>query len=752
MKYLACTVLVVFSSVLWAQEFKEIDPFQNKEISFVDLQERIEVFVPLNRISPKDILPFSGKLKFGRLELNTSPSQVVHVSLVTDKGELIQKGLVSVNQGVFSGYLTIPSEVAPGIYYLVANTQWMENYGEEYFFKTAVYVGDTDAASDTLFSNTQKSTAVAESGRLIAGLENQVIINLPNGVDVLTDIQLTNQLGEKVANVTMLDNQLGVVRFIPVYGHQYELVAIDGQKINLPEVEESGWTIGVNTIDKEKIQLDIKHNLSLSSLKEFQLIGLANGEIIMSQKLPTTTHNFSFTLNKKEVYADKLHITIINQNSDILAHRPIFLNNQKTWSSPIVASNNKDLNFNQFFKHLPLKDKGEFVALAITKKIKVDNSSADSIKSSSNRIQVFADDLALLVKEHQLNQQIKIQNIEYKYPFQQSLQVIGKVYDFEDNLLRKTEIQILATNEQGAIVETVKSDENGVLTLDGLWFEGALDIIFRTKGEKTKNRLVRLEPINDFVKPTFNPKPVQKSQTNRVFQPTPWLSLEDEKLIELEEVTVTETQQNFGFSTLGKPLARGRIKKQDYNQPRMLDELLLGIPGVQVSGLGSLDPSVTILRANGPVLWVLDGLPLMQSFDVGSLTTGSGNPMREIMNIVPANTIERIEVLVEAAETGIYGTRGAGGVIQIFTRFADQPSATKRKLGGIKLQGLIPALDLSKKEELKQIENSDNLLFWTTSISENFPFRRVRKLKNAPLTYHVFTKNGQQISGEFKIE
>ena len=99
--------------------------------------------------------------------------------------------------------------------------------------------------------------------------------------------------------------------------------------------------------------------------------------------------------------------------------------------------------------------------------------------------------------------------------------------------------------------------------------------------------------------------------------------------------------------------------------------------GVQVSqgsgmaGSGSLVKvrGIASVSAGGDPLYVVDGIPITQdNFIRGNSGGMNNNPLASIN----PNDIESIEILKDAAATGIYGSRGANGVILITTKRAKE--------------------------------------------------------------------------------
>lgn len=95
-----------------------------------------------------------------------------------------------------------------------------------------------------------------------------------------------------------------------------------------------------------------------------------------------------------------------------------------------------------------------------------------------------------------------------------------------------------------------------------------------------------------------------------------------------------------------------------------------GVQITQGSGLAGSGSVVRIrgiasISASGDPLYVVDGIPISQDYFMSDNRGGMNNNPLATIN---PNDIESIEILKDAAATGIYGSRGANGVILITTK------------------------------------------------------------------------------------
>ncbi|GIS04558.1 MAG: hypothetical protein CM15mP107_1780 [Bacteroidota bacterium] len=143
----------------------------------------------------------------------------------------------------------------------------------------------------------------------------------------------------------------------------------------------------------------------------------------------------------------------------------------------------------------------------------------------------------------------------------------------------------------------------------------------------------------------------------------------------LDEVVVT------GYTVERRRDLTGTIVKLDAKEitdmptPSFEAALQGKAAGVQITQGSGLAGSSSVVRirgvasisAGGDPLYVVDGIPITQDYFLKGNGGGMNNNPLATLN---PNDIESVEVLKDAAATGIYGSRGANGVILITTNKA----------------------------------------------------------------------------------
>jgi TonB-dependent starch-binding outer membrane protein SusC len=149
-------------------------------------------------------------------------------------------------------------------------------------------------------------------------------------------------------------------------------------------------------------------------------------------------------------------------------------------------------------------------------------------------------------------------------------------------------------------------------------------------------------------------------------------------------LAITATQQAeavvIGYGSLKRKDVTGSIVKVDGNKiagvpaPSFESALAGKAAGVQVTTAGGMAGSGAIITIRGAAsistagdpLYVIDGIPMDFTYQ-GNTRNQLAQDRNPLANINP-NDIESVEILKDAAAAGIYGSRGANGVILITTK------------------------------------------------------------------------------------
>ncbi len=770
-----CFLFVIFCGVVYAQnsgpvhtekELREDVTGQLKtQITLVDSlvvwQEQIVLYTDKTVFEPQEHLFFKAYVLTGPEQLRVSASDVLKVELLNEAGTLVESQYHKIIDGKSEGSLQIPRKIEVGNYYIRTYTRWMLNYGPESFTLKKIVVGG-DKNENRLKQNTIEDIRIyPEGGQLVQGLTQQVAVSLNN--TNTARIPIKNGKGKEVTTIKNYGNNLGTFLIEPLKGESYFIELDEDRRIRLPDVLETGYSLQVNNLENDRAIIRIETTPNLKD-ELIYLKGIAKGITYFKIKVDFENNRVAqLNISKTDLPAGLLELRLEDDFDQIWASRPIYIDKKEL---QIAVERQSSSESNEILKFRVTDKEGRPVQTELS----IGLSSLNSIDSDPNinydrslrdgakRNVKFINDLKALTgqtAEGLLQSNFTPIQGQILYNFQDGLEFYGQAYNLNNSLLINTKVQILITTPNDVFAKETVTNSDGLFKLTGLQITGEANMVFRTVGEDTKTKLVKVVPYEFEIPPLNSEEKALSRDTENLkkskqvlpkkpmveFSPTE----ETDGLIVLDEITLVATRSFQKTKPTRYDLKATRVIYQNKEKPKTIPQLFLNIPGVQVVGLGTLDPSISIPRAAGlgPLLWVIDGFPLVQSTN-----------LRDIINLLSYSDVEHIEILI-GAEASIYGSRAAGGVIQIFTRSGSEEEYFSRKDAQVIYQGFHESISFdtyleNNSQKRKNLEDSNTTLYWNPDLQTDENGEAIIRL-STPLNddlirieANTITKNGER--------
>lgn len=162
--------------------------------------------------------------------------QVGSIDLIAENGHAVERIHFKIEDGRASNQLVLSKNIVPGVYTIVAYTNWMRNFDNDWFYQKRIEINGRNEIS----SVAAPMTAGVEGGSLVAGITNHVVVtfDFPGAT-----VSIRNQANEDVATASLDSTGVASMNITPVVGAQYTVIGPGGFKTNLPSVKESGVAI-----------------------------------------------------------------------------------------------------------------------------------------------------------------------------------------------------------------------------------------------------------------------------------------------------------------------------------------------------------------------------------------------------------------------------------------------------------------------------------------------------------------------------
>ena len=647
-------------------------------------------------------------------------SRVLHVELLAGSGRVVARRELRLDGGRSHGSLALPDTLSPDSYRLRAYTGWMRNAGPEFFFSRRVQIWPAaapDAAASPAQLRAKAATArrlsatlarppdvqfFAEGGALVAGLENVVAFKAidyaGNGLDVQG--QVLDEQDKPVASLRSSHLGMGSFSFKPVAGQRYHAVVAPGGvalQVPLPTVQPAGYTLHVVTLASAFL-VTIQRQGGTSGT--VSLLGQVRGRVAYSAHGELTAGHEMFTtrIPASQFPAGIVQFTLFDAQGLPVAERLAFAAGDPGLRVTLTPDRASYGPRQPVRVHVAVADAaGQPVAVPLSLAV----TDAGGVEAGAETIAahlLLTSDLAGYVENpgyyfqnptpetaQHLDALLLTQGwrrFSWKqvlagppaapeFGFERAIGIRGQVTLPNGKPVAGGTVTYLQAQPEKIYLST-RTDAEGRFLFTGLGqCNDTTRLTLQARTDRGKrNLLLNLDPgppvlagrlpVLPLHPPAALADAVQRSQTQHAAEIK--LQFDTTRTIMLSNVQVSARRAAAAADPrrLYPPGGATVLRMDDYpaatNSSATVLQMLQGrVPGVSVTGA---EPNIQVqirgvnsLSGSSGPLFLLDGVPVTA----------------DALAYYPAVDVEMIEIL-KGAQAGIFGSRGSGGVIAVYTR------------------------------------------------------------------------------------
>lgn len=627
------------------------------------------------------------------------------VDLVNDQDDVVDQLVLDNTQQRTNGVLDLPDSIATGFYWVRCYTAKQLAGDSENIFIQPVFILNKKlhdqskyaAQYEKMYRSNQIEPQVhffAERLTAIPGIISTGVVgikdnyqnplsakgNLLNSKDSLITEFTTNQLG--LARITFVDDpaeKYKIVFHVAGTNVEYDLQPVDPGAAQLSVAKQTSNTIKAFVTLEQSLNADM--HTTILAVKGDSLCYAAVG-----------TGSYGITIPLENFPGGIVRLLLFDDNKELLSERKIYVQKEDVQveikpgkkkydarenaalriklidsnGDPVMASLNVAVQDEWIAR---FADSIEAQALPPTNELLLDNWLAlNKAKFSANDVDLLM--ITLTTSEQQHDQSAN--NIVNKYDDDSKLlNLIGKITDRKGNVIDDCVVTLATKNVQGFFMDVDTTSKDGSFNLpipqgyDSLRL--SLQVTDKHKGQRLEDSII----VDGFNFPEFATPLALKQQymseninivsslrkyhvdTAITFQGKGWLT-------PVTVTTVKKEEPNYDVSKRINSISQiltGDKLSRSYNSVGLA---LLSVPGVSYAY-----GDITIFgKGISKPLILMDGVefPLPPSD-----FPGADGPIMTFLNSLSPSEIDFIEVL-RGGEAGIYGIRGADGVISINTR------------------------------------------------------------------------------------
>lgn len=258
-------------------------------------------------------------------------SKVAYVELIDKDNKASMQAKISLKEGHGDGSFFLPASMPNGNYLLRAYTNWMKNFGPDYFFQKTVRIVNTmkvkqETARDT--SLRYDIQFLPEGGHLVKGIENKVAFRVTDqygrGLDVSGALLSENR--DTLLQFKPHKFGMGSFSFTPSAAGIYKtnITLPNGETVyrDLPTVEEQGFVMRVQDDGAGKVEATVKSTYTQS--QDVFLFVHTRQSIKLAEKKTMNNGSVVFSIPESQLGEGISHFTLFDQRQQPISERLYF--------------------------------------------------------------------------------------------------------------------------------------------------------------------------------------------------------------------------------------------------------------------------------------------------------------------------------------------------------------------------------------------------------------------------------------------
>lgn len=353
----AASALVLLAFVPSADDWEKDIVRKLKTYQTIYRQEKLFVQTDRPIYVAGEELWFSAFLLEGATHLPNRSESVLYVELVKPSGATALKQIFKLQNGRAWGSISIGDNLAGGEYHLVAYTNWMRNFGSEFFFRkniTVVGAGKAvEARADQPTSDDSRPETGPDLSQTAASSEDKLYLTFyPEGGDMVAGVNCRvafeglTQYG-KAANFqgSVLDGDGSVVAsFSSIWeGRGYFMINPEQRQnyravvhgpngsqyvFGLPKARSQGYQLNVEGMwQSPDLIVTVSKVAETDTEEPIFLLGLQNGVAKVGLKGVLSNGVSTFRVSKNDFSTGIVQLTLFDAKKTPCCERLVFVNN-----------------------------------------------------------------------------------------------------------------------------------------------------------------------------------------------------------------------------------------------------------------------------------------------------------------------------------------------------------------------------------------------------------------------------------------
>ena len=258
-------------------------------------------------------------------------SKLAYVEVLDNANKPVLQAKIALKEGAGNGSLQLPFSLASGNYKLRAYTNWMKNFGPEYFFEKKLAVVNTRMGLAVNVTQPLPAAIVQffpEGGNMVNGISGRIAFHIVNayGKGVGGNGVIVNEKGDTAASFTAQQFGMGSFLLTPQAGHSYRgmLQLAGGQRVvqDLPAAAAEGYAMQLTTTGNGQLKIAVRS--AAAGGGAVYLFAHTRGAVKSVQKNTIQNGSTEFLIDKSKLGDGISQLTVFNAERQPVCERLYF--------------------------------------------------------------------------------------------------------------------------------------------------------------------------------------------------------------------------------------------------------------------------------------------------------------------------------------------------------------------------------------------------------------------------------------------
>lgn len=298
-----------------------------------NLQEKIYVHTDKNNYVPGEICWFKIYNVDAYFHKPIDLGKCAYVEILDKNNKAVLQATIALEKGTGAGSLFLPATLVSGNYKLRAYTNWMKNYGADYFFEkklAIVNVQKTQAEYAVALNPAYEIAFFPEGGNLVNGIKSTIGFkaNDQYGRGVYCEGVIVNEKGDTITSFHPLKFGIGNFSLTPVTGSTYKaLLRLPGRQQlvkNLPAAYSNGYAMHLESVPNGQIKVTVEAGDKNAAPATIFLFVHTRDVVKAVMSNMVQNGRTEFLLDDAKTGEGISHFTIFNENRQPVCERLFF--------------------------------------------------------------------------------------------------------------------------------------------------------------------------------------------------------------------------------------------------------------------------------------------------------------------------------------------------------------------------------------------------------------------------------------------